>query len=939
MKFTDKIAHYILEKELDLRHLTVVLPSERAKKYLSASLFTVFGKPIFAPKMVTIDQLVKGHSPYPVVDKTRLVILLFNLHQKMEEGKEAITFDEFLEWAPILLSDFDELDRYLLDVDAIFKDLRSIKDLEYWHLEEAELTPARKRFLEFWDQLPKLYHLLKNELKSIEKMNAGGAYKHLAQHTHLLFDIDKEAHYIFAGFNAMSTSELEVLKQTYKIGRGHILIDADTFYLKNNSHEAGMFLRQLLTYLDVKTLPFVEENLLKKELNIRVIECPQVTGQVKVASNELDAIPTDELSDTLVLLADENLILPLLKNIPKKVEKTNITLGMPLKSSAVKNWVDIIFQIQEHYVRFQTTAVYHIDVKRLLAHPFILSLASATDKDQIQRIEAEILQYNKLFVNAQKWNLTPELKRVLSVCFEPWEGNWNKGIHQIRDLNQLIYQSINKEAVFEKALIYHFDQAIVDFQTIIKEGFPEMRMRSFKSMFTQHWSSKSIAYHGNPIDGLQIMGLLETRLLDFKRIICLGLNEGSMPPTNPIQSMLPMDLRRYAGLPTPREKQGLFAHHFYRLLHNCEELVVTYSGAKDGLAGAEKSRYLMQLELELGRMNKQLNYSFEYYNVPIEGSIKTDQKSVEKDSAVIERLNTIFALSTTISRLNTYVNCPLDFYYKNVLDFGEENAVEEEMENSTFGTIVHSVLEDFYFPLAKYDRNKAFNPKFRSLTVADIELMELQVEAKVDEKFLFQFNNDKTAFEKGKNQLSFQMAVKMIHSFLKTEKQFIKEGNDLCIHSLEEKFEIPLVLKGETQNYTILLKGTIDRVEEVNGKIRVVDFKTGNTKPKDVQLKIGDQDVLSNLILSGKEGTKHALQLIAYAYMYHHKYQVWPNETGILSLMKAHRGLLLFSNNLFTLPELGEMFPVILTDLLNVIYDEGIPFQHKEAHFSFCTYC
>ncbi len=939
MRFTEKIAHYIKEKELDLRHLTVVLPSERAKKYLSASLFEAFGKPIFAPKMVTIDQLVKGLSPFPVVDKTRLVIQLHRIHQQMEEGKHAIPFDEFLEWAPVLLSDFDEIDRYLLDVNAIFKDLRNIKDLEYWHLEEADLTPARKRFLEFWDQFPKLYHALKKQLTEQEKINAGGAYKYLAENINMLFKEDKDAHFIFAGFNAMSKSELEILKQTYRLGRGHVLIDADTFYLKNHSHEAGMFLRQLLSYLDVRTLPFIEERLLTKELNVRVIECPQVTGQVKVASNELDAIPTEEMKDTLVLLADENLIIPLLKNIPKRVEKTNITLGMPLKASAVKNWVDILFQIQEHFMRFQTTAAYHVDVKRIFAHPFILSLATTEDEHQIQLIEAEILKHNKLFVNVGKWKLSPVLKTVFQYCFATWNNEWKTGIDTIRLLNQLVFKEVKTDAVFEKALIYHFDQAIVDFQTIISEGTPEMRMRSFKALFTQHWSNKSIAYHGNPIDGLQVMGLLETRLLDFKRIICLGLNEGAMPPTNPIQSMLPMDLRRYAGLPTPREKQGLFAHHFYRLLHHCEHLTVTYSGAKDGMAGSEKSRYLMQLELELGRLNKQMNYSFEYYNVPIENSIQSNKQTIVKDDVVLQRLDAIFGLSTTISKLNTYIKCPLDFYYKNVLDFGEENEVEEDMEKSTFGTIVHAVLEEFYWPLAKYNAQGELNQGFRSLTVADIELMELQVQAKVQEKFLEKFNNDKSAFEKGKNQLNFQMAVKMILAFLKTEKHEIKAGKQIGVHSLEEKFTIPLTLQGADRVYNITLKGTIDRVEEVDGKIRVVDFKTGNTKAEDVVLKKDKELDFADAILADKNGTKHALQLIAYAYMYHHKYQIWPNETGILSLMKANKGLLIFESQEYNLSELGALFPTLLTRILDAIYDTQQPFVHKDLYFSYCSYC
>ncbi len=942
MKFTDKVAKYIVENQIDTRHLTIVLPSERAKKYLSASLFNTFGKVIYAPKMVTIDQLVKLSAPIPVIDKTRLVVMLFEIHQQLDNGKHAIPFDEFLEWAPILLSDFDELDRYLLNIDQVFKDLRNIKDLEYWHLEEADMTPARKRFLEFWDLLPKLYHKLQEKLKDSNRMNAGSAYKYLANNIDVLFTEDQNQHYLFAGFNAMSKSEMDILRQTYRLGRGHIIIDGDSFYMDNQSHEAGMFLRQLKSYLEVKELPFVSDYLGNKEMQIRVVECPQATGQVKIAANELEKVPKEELKDTLVLLADENLIIPFLKNIPKYVEKTNITLGMPLKSSAVKNWVDILFQIQENSVRFKTAAIYHADLKRLFAHPFILSIAKTADLDLMQRIEGDLVRKNRLFLDLRKVKFSAEINQIFAVCMTRWENNWGFAIDQIRLLNKLIFKNLTDVSMFEKALIYHFDQAIIDFQNIVKEQWPEMRMRSFRTIFTQHWSNKSIAYHGNPIDGLQVMGLLETRLLDFKRIICLGLNEGSMPPTNPIQSMLPMDLRRYAGLPTPREKQGLFAHHFYRLLHHCDELIVTYSGAKDGTASAERSRYLMQLELELSRINKKVDYKFEFYSVPIENNKRADRQSIEKDEAVINRLDEFFARSTSISKLNSFIRCPLDFYYKHVLDFGEEKTVEEEMESSTLGTIVHAVLEDFYKPFVRYLENMELNPKHRLLSVDDIKLMEVQTEQKVKEKFMEQFNNDFSAFSTGKNQLSYRMAISMVENYLKEQRSSIKQGNQISIIALEQNFKIPLEIKGESRTYSILLNGTIDRIETVNNKIRVVDFKTGNTKEDDMKISVrgrSKSEVKSFVEQAIK--SKHGLQLITYAYMYKNRFAVWPEEAGILSLVKPHKGVMLLTCEDMTLADMATYFEEIMGSILDQIYDINEPFVHKQENFMFnyCEYC
>ncbi len=942
--FTDKIARYIEENRLDHKDLTIVLPSERAKKYVAASLFGLYKKPVLAPSMITMDAWIRSHTKEAVIDKTRALVKLFEIQLAGAEKEEDRSFDEFLEWGPILLSDFDELDRYLVDADKVFKDLHNIKELEYWRIdaeEEYKLSDARKRFLEFWERLPGYYKQLNERLKKEGAVYMGAAYKAVAENIDIVFRENKHAHFLFAGFNALSQAETSIVRQLYKLGRGHILVDADRFYMKDPNHEAGEFIRKQFRDLDVKEFPYVEDRLLHKEMKIELVECAQLTGQVKVASSRLLELPEHELSQTLVLLADESLIGPLLKNIPKKVGKTNITLGMPMKGTAVKNWVDILFSIQETKGRFGSSSYYHNDLKRLLNHPFFIACLTAEDKIALQQLEETIIQRNWIFISSKNFRLGDRLEKILEIAGTDWKKDWGRAMKNIRLLNRILFRELPKENQFERALIHSFDSALIEFQNIVSEGLPGMSLRSFRGLFTQHWSNKGIAYHGNPVDGLQVMGVLETRLLDFKTIICLGLNEGIMPPTNPIQSMFPMDLRKYAGLPVPRDKQGLFAHHFYRLLHACENLLVTYAGTKESIGSNERSRYLLQIEKELARQNKNISLDFRFYNVPMEEDKHVDFRLVRKDEQILARMDELFARSTSISALNKYHQCSLDFYFRYVLEFGEEDTVEEELESSTFGTIVHTALEALYTRHAKYDKEGALNPGGGlPLRPSDIDEMSLKANQIIREAFVDHFNGDESAFTYGKNNLSFTMAKKMVHDFLKEEKEFIEAPNTVIVHSLEKKVKVPLELEILGSKKVFMLNGTIDRIDEVNGKIRLVDYKTGGCKDEDVRLK-KETNRTSNSELKLNMGVKHIMQLLMYCYLYYRTTNNYPDTAGVVSMIRLKNGVCEMDLLDRTIPEMMEQFPLWLKELFEEIYDVEIPFEHTKEYDrnNYCLYC
>lgn len=937
MKFIDRVAAFIREENTDLTHLTIVLPSERAKKYLIAALYHQYGRPIMAPEIVTMDQWVQSFSPKAIIDKTRALIALFEIQLENAKSQEDYSFDEFLNWGPTLISDFNEIDRYLLEAKHVFRNLADIKELEQWNVEKEALTESQKRFMEFWDRLPNYYYALNTHLDEQGMCYAGKAFQFLANHIHVLFENDKDRRFVFAGFNALSKSEMAIIKQLEQMGRATILIDADTYYLNNKTHEAGRFLRDLSTALDGKKLNFVENQMGSKPLRVDMIECSQKTGQVKVAATLLESLSKEEIDQTLLLLADESLIGAMIKNLPKKIGKANITLGLPIRNTAVRTWVDVLFSVQENKRRFKTQSIYFNDLLGFWNHPFVLAMMSAEEKELVHVAEKRISEMNTVFLNPSRLNLGPIGMELVLLMTTDWEQDWERAIKTIRKINGFVYEHLDGMYVFERAIVEAFDRALIDFENIVTEGIPEMSLKSFKQLFHQHWGMKSMSFHGNPLDGLQIMGLLETRALDFKRIICLGMNEGNLPPTNPIQTMIPMDLRRYLQLPTPREKQGLFAHHFYRLLHQCEELHVTYNSADESIGSNEPSRYLMQLELELSRINPQVHVQKRIYSLADERTTFT--REIQKTPEIQHRLDRLLEHSVSASMIKKYLTCPLDFYFRYVMDFGEEDEVEEEIETSTFGTFIHNTLEELYRPYSKYDeRGVERIPAPPAIRSVDVEKMRKEFKLILHAQFLAHFNNDVDAFMKGKNLLSYQMATELTDRFLKSEIDFLgQQSEPVYIISLEREYTAEIELSIHGAQKKVRLRGFIDRIDQIGNTIRIIDYKSGKVTKEDVSFRV--KDVEQELIVESLGNRKHLLQLIQYGYLYFRNHGEVP-ESSIISFISGNNVPFTLNTEKIATEDVIQQYPEYLARILNEIYDESIPFRHNtDQYFSYCAYC
>ena len=939
MKFIDQIAHYIKANDLNINKLTIIIPSQRAKKYISSALYKAYGKPLFAPDIITIDSWIRRSCPKTIVDKTRLLLTLYEIHINSPYASENESFEDFMNWGPILLNDIDEIDRYEVSSKLIFQNLSDIKDIENWSFNSEELSTGQHKFLEFWDRLADYYDLLQLKLEENNCTYLGKAYRHIAENMDLILSNDPEQQFIFAGFNALSKSELKIMRQLHQMGKAHILIDADSYYLDDNNHEAGIFLNLLQNELQLKEIPFMQNQLKTKTMTVNVIECAQKTGQVKVMGSILQEASIQEVENTLVLLADESLIVPVLQNIPENVKKANITLGLPLIHTAIKTWIELIFSIQESKNRWKTSGIYIYDLQRFWSHPFVLSSMDQKQRKQIALLEERFINNNTLFVSLSKLEIGTTHDALLNAITINWESNWQIAMHHIRMMNGLIHEELNNDYPFEKALIQSFDSGIQDFNNIISEGIPLMTLKSFKHLFQQHWGNISIAYHGNPIEGLQIMGLLETRLLDFENIIILGFNEGNLPPINPMQTLIPMDLRSYFELPTPRQKQGLFAHHFYRLLHHCKNLTITYCTSSEAMGSNEASRYLQQLELELQRNNQNIKINKEFYIIPNDKSVINSSNAIEKSPELLQRLDEFFTRPISASAVNKYLNCPLDFYYRYVLDFGEEDSIEEEVENSQLGTFIHNTLEKLFEPFARHDKNglkKEIQPK--NIKPEDVKIMLKNYSSYLKAEFTKHFDGDESAFVSGKNLLSYNMAHELMERLLKREIEYLSEQTQPVFI---EYIEVPLSADVEIDrngNKTVIpIKGYIDRIDSIGDKFRIIDYKSGKINKDDVNFKKHlDQEDL----IPGFKSVKHAIQLAFYCYLFQKNFKFNPSEAAIISLINSSESPFTLNSEFMTVKELVEIFPKFMEQIILDIYDETKPFKHMQSYeVSFCKYC
>lgn len=954
--FLDKTAEYLLKKYKDnISDLCIVLPSRRAGIFLKKYFSTHINKNIWLPQIYSIDDFINKLSDNKPINNTFLLFELYQIHKNIEK-KQAQSFDDFIKWGQILLHDFNETDLYMADPKQLFSYIDEARAISLWNPDNKPLTDFEKNYLKFFNSLIKYYKNFRTGLIDKNATYQGLTYRLLAENIEERTENLEWEKIIFTGFNALTKSEETIIKYLIKTDKAEILWDADKYYLNNTNslnnkknkvkHEAGTFLRRYFNTWAAKDINWIEDNFKNENKNISVIGIPKNIGQAKVAGNII-AENNINIDNLALVLADEKLLLPVLNSLPENINYFNVTMGLPINYTPVFNLYDFIFNLHENAIKFSKNLkedkliFHHDDILKIFQHPNIISLFSGDKSDisSLHQLTKKIYISNKTF-----FSLT-EIDDILKESTENISETFNAIFINIKQNPELIFECLIKitekarDNIIEKysgtneneyykvelEYFYNFSIIIKQLKDLLKEYKIEISLQSIRKIFNQTVRTTNIPFYGEPLKGIQIMGMLETRTLDFENLILLSANEGFIPSSKNQNSFIYYDIRRKFGLPTYKDKEAIYAYHFYRMIQRSKNIFLLYNTETDGINSSDKSRFISQLLYELPKYNPNTNFDIKLLNTPTYKN-KKPEIIIEKNKNIYKLLLQKAKKGFSPSSLNTYINCPLQFYFQEIEKIREEEKTESTIKPSTFGTVIHEVLHKLFEPFID-----------KVLTIEDIKSMHSNYKKILNKSFKDNYKDGNISI--GKNLLSVEVANNFIKSFLNKEAELINEiqknGQDLVIKKLEEKFKSFIIIFSNDKKIDVNIKGFVDRIDIIGNTIRIIDYKTGAMKQK--ELRFNDRDSLLNESKFSK-----AFQILMYLYLYLKTTNHDKNlniECGIISLLKIKSGFIKLtppknesSENFY------DIFNDVLTKLLEEIFDVNTPFMQTKK-IENCNYC
>jgi len=912
--FLHKLAQEILKSHSNtLLDLVVILPNKRAKVFLLAELKKTVSDNIFAPNIISIEDFIKDIAGIRSVDSVELLFEFYNVYLSVTEKDQQESFESFANWAKTLLQDFNEIDRYLLEPDKILKYLENIKEIEHWAVSVEKRTDLIDNYLLFWKKLPEYYHSLYAYLLDKGVGYQGLIYREAVQNLNH-FSENNNKQFLFAGFNALNQAEEKIIQHLLALETAKIYWDIDETLLNDTFHDAGLFQRKFKSeWIHYKTHPYEWiVNDFTEAKNIHVIATSKSIGQAKITGSIIEKYAAENnaiLQNVAVVLGEENLLLPVLHALPESVSALNITMGFSGKNNPAQLLIAKLFKLHSNALsrNSESYVMYYKDVLDILTHPLIEPYAKANT------LVNKINKNNYTFITHKK--LT-ELQAEPNALFEMLFRKWNTtSVVVLENLSQILLQIKahlsydNEEEKITNAFVYSVFKVINKMITYF-ENHPNIDdIKTLQAIYKQVIDVAEVSFEGEPLSGLQIMGVLESRVLDFETVIITSVNEGKFPAGKSTNSFIPYDVKREYGLPTYKEKDAIYTYHFYHLLQRAKNIYLLYNADSEGFDAGEKSRFITQLEVE-----KQPNHNltFQYFN-PDVPNIAYQPMVVPKTDSVLTRLQEIATNGFSPSSLTTYIRNPIQFYLQRVLRISETDEVEENIAANTLGTIIHGTLEELYKPFIG-----------RLLTTADIESCFQKIDAEVLRQFKEVYKEGE--IKKGRNLLAFEVAKRNVFNFLKLEKEALEDGDQVQIIALEQTYE--RILEDHRLPVPVLIKGNVDRIELRNGKIRIIDYKTGKVEQKNVTLK--DWKGLTEDIKNDK-----IIQILAYAFMFEKETKGLEVEAGIISFKNLNAGFLPFTfkpekeANIVINADVMEAYLEEIMVLLQAIFNQEIPFEEK----------
>lgn len=861
--FLSKVVANVLNKQIPINKLTFVLPSQRACVFIKEELIQQINTTSFLPKIVSIETYIQELADFLLIDNIQLLFEFYKVYLEVVSKEEQVSFEVFSQWATIVLQDFNEIDSYLVDAEALFSNLSDLKKLDNWFQSEKP-SQLSIDYLQFFNQLKELYQGLTKKLKKNKFGYQGLIYREAIENLEYYINNQTNNHVVFIGFNALNKAEEQLIQELLNNGLASVYWDAnkDMMQAKNVS---GKFLRNYQNnWAYYKTNPFLWIDSKNTEQEIEIIGAPKNISQLKYAGELLQGFKN--FNNTALVLADENLLSLAVNSLPNTISGVNITMGYPLKEIPLANLFESIFKMhlnQQKFDKKQVNEFYFKDVLNLLNNSFL----NKNNAKTLQKITSEIKRENYIFINPDVLKSLLSNTEIGSIEFVFELFNFPSEINSIiKKCQELILELKPHFEGIEKEYLFRFYQIFQQLETLNGTYNYIDDLKTFNNFYKQLLNNEKLSFQGEPLLGLQLMGMLETRTLDFDNVIITSLNEGILPAGKGEQSFIPFDIKTHFKLPTYHEKDAIFSYHFQRLIQRAKKVYLLYNSETDGYGSGEKSRFITQLEIE----NKTLKKST--LSAVVE-PISSEILEITKTPEVIEKLKAVFEKGISPSALATYIYNPIQFYEQRVLGIYEEDDVEETIAANTMGTVIHEVLELLYKP---------FEDKF--ITKNDISNFYKLIDAHLQVKFKEFYK--KGSIKTGKNKLIYEVCKSNIQRFLKQEQQLLSKGNELKIITLEPPLKTEITIEGI--DFPVKIIGKIDRIDQLNGITRIIDYKTGKVEAKD--LKISDFSMLSD----DYKYTK-ALQVMLYSLLFtsEKKFNFTEQlEAGIISFKNLQSGFL-----------------------------------------------
>ena len=934
--------------EGNLAHTAVVFPNKRAGLFFNEYLAQESDSPIWSPAYVSISELFRSLSPWEVGDPVKLVCELYKIFRRETQSTE--TLDDFYFWGEMLISDFDDADKNKVDTDKLFsnlQDLRNIMD-DYTFIDDEQeeairqffqnfsierRTALKERFISLWDVLGNIYKGFRESLASQNIAYEGMMYRHVIEH----LDVDKLPYekYVFVGFNVLNKVEHTLFTQLKDAGKAVFYWDYDEFYMKENrqavTHEAGEFIRRNLRDFPSPLSGELFKNLSKPK-EVHYIASSTENAQARYLPQWIRNNLTTPEKETAVVLCNEALLQPVLHSLPAEVKHVNITMGFPLSQTPVYSFLIALLELHTHGFNFKSGRYTFQSVVTLLKHPYTRQLTG-----QAELLEKELTRNNRFYP------LPGELGKdeFLTRLFTPLSGNLNLCIRLSETLQQVagIYQANTSgtedtdafNQLYRESLFKAYT-TINRFRTLIEEDELTVQSETFRRLLVKVLSATNIPFHGEPAIGMQVMGVLETRNLDFRHLVLLSVNEGQLPKSGGDSSFIPYNLRKAFGMTTIEHKIAVYAYYFYRLLQRAERITLMYNTSSDGLNRGEWSRFMLQFLIEWPHP---ITRQFLEAGQSPQG---TSPITVEKTPDVMRRMQSLFDVRAnpkakfSPSALNYYLDCPLKFYYRYVAGLSAPDEVSAEIDSATFGSIFHLAAENIYKDLTAHN-NVIDKETLEALLHNEVKLQDY-VDVAFKELF-FNVSQDEKPEYNGVQLINSAVISRYLKQLLENDLRY----TPFTFVGSEQPVQEDIEIKTPKGIIKSRIGGIIDRLDSKDGTLRIVDYKTG-----------GDADTPPNvesLFTPAKKRSNYVFQTFLYAAIMCRKQplKVAP------SLLYIHRAA---TETYSPVIQMGESrkpkepvedFSIYETEfrerlqvLLEDIFNPEIPFTQTEI-VEKCTYC